>query len=239
MKRQLFRKTGAVITACSLGFFAPACAGTSQGFPPSINAEAPSYPGPSGDEAAAVTLEKTYKDLLESHTQRVQGIRNRFETPVAYWVSYVSWPVRMAELKVRSVRGRWTAEEWDRALAEARAQHEKGYLFRLSFYAHNYDENWIAASEKAPWQAFLVLPDGTRTEPSQIREPRLADGEIEWLYPRHDRFSKYYEIEFPRTATAPDTAPQPDASFQLEITGDLNTNATTWHLSRDPGPVSE
>ncbi len=191
-----------------------------------------SYPQPTPDEDRIEDFEKRYYDLLERHTQRVRGFQNHVDTPVAYWVSYLSWPLALAEHEAQGARQMWDEKYWRENLETRRLRYEGHFVFRVDFYTEKSDENRISNAPDAPWRIFLVLPDGTRIEPYRSFQVTGEESELSWLYPLHTRHAKLYEIEFDR----PLQSLAPDAAVRLEITGLPDTSSTTWYLGRDSGP---
>ncbi len=208
-----------------------ACAGASGGFPPVFSQDSyeAAFEAPAPDEEAIRRSERAYYDLLERHTQRGRPYRDRFDTPVAYWASYLSWPLQLAETRALARRLLWGEPKWNEALAKARERWGEKIIFRVDIYTERLDENRIGVGKNFPWNAYLVLPGGERIEPTRVIERTGAESEKLWLYPPHNRFSKLYEIEFARP-------PEPfadGAPARLEITGHEATSATEWFLGRD------
>ena len=209
------------------------CAGASGGSPPAFSQDSyeEAFEAPAPDEEAIQRSERAYYDLLERHTQRGRPYRDRFDTPVAYWASYLSWPLQLCETKALARRLLWNEPKWNEALAKARERWKQKIVFRIDLYTERLDENRIGAGKNFPWNAYLALPGGERLEPTRAIERTGAESEKLWLYPPHNRYSKLYEIEFDRPA-----APlAPDAATSLEITGREGTSATQWYLGRDGG----
>lgn len=212
----------------------PGCANRKPA-PPFLQVEAPpAYPVPR--EASEKTIheaEREYYSLLDDHTRRVWGERDRFDVPMTYHVSYISWPLRVRELRARALRLLWDKDRWESELAAARAQHEQSFVFWVDLYTTDETGDLLGSGENTPWRVFLVLPDGGRIEAVRSRQIVAEKADLDWRYPYHSRFATLWEIEFPQPA---DPIGE-DAAAILEITNVFDTSRTAWHLGRDPGPV--
>ncbi len=183
-------------------------------------------------DSGASASSDDYGSIVKHWTRSAESYEG-FEGRIFVHSTYLSWPLRNAQVSFRQDQERLTNRDVESLSDAHREQHEAGHEFFVAAYTNQWEWNRLdRVGDEALWRIRLLNRAGVSVAPILVRRIQPAHPVYQELFPYFGRAYTGYIVRFPRLLQ--DGRPIIQASggaFTLRISGPKGAVDLLWEVA--------